>query len=120
MSAVYICGPMSGYLELNFPAFRKATELFREFGHEVISPVEIGDDLCGNDPSTKSVVFLRADLYKLLSCKGIALLPFWQNSIGARCEVAVAISLGFEFYDASTGLAIPRPANVLIDRGYSD
>lgn len=115
---IYICGPMSGYPERNFPAFAKATELFRSLGFIVVSPVEIGEELCGNDSSIKPAVFLRADIRKLLECDSIALLPAWEYSVGASCEVAVGISISLDFYNAITGYSILRPPQVIITRGY--
>jgi hypothetical protein len=54
----------------------------------------------------------------LRTCTAIALLPGWERSVGARCEVVVAVTLGFAFYD-ETGASIPAPTRVVCSGGYS-
>jgi hypothetical protein len=38
---IYISGPMTGYPDLNFPAFHLAASVLRSEGFTVISPAEI-------------------------------------------------------------------------------
>ena len=38
---IYIAGPMTGYAEMNFPAFNTAAARVRALGHEAVNPVEI-------------------------------------------------------------------------------
>lgn len=117
---VYISGPMSGYPEFNYPAFRAAAERLRTRGfyapHDVVSPAEI-DHGPGAPGSYPSEHYLRNDLRHLIDCEVIALLPGWGESIGARCEVAIALTLGMGFVDAETLQPMERPA-VLISGGY--
>lgn len=116
--AIYIAGPMRGKPESNFPAFNAATDRFRRVGWFVYSPVEIGEMVHKNDPAVPGGAYLRADLRAIAECSAIALLPDWQNSTGARCEVAAAITIGLSFYDAETMAPIPPPARVTINGGY--
>lgn len=119
----YIAGPMSGLPDLNIPAFRLAATILRAAGHTVVSPVELGDLAFGN--STDAVTpteYLRLDLEMLVrTCSMICVLDGWEHSVGARAEVAVAITLGFPFYAISEdGLVrpIPQPREVCITHGY--
>jgi hypothetical protein len=118
MTTIYIAGPMRGYPEHNFPAFDRASIMFRELGFSVRSPVEIGWSHFRNDPAVPGAEYIRADVEALARCDRIALLPGWEASTGARCEVAVAITLGLVFYDATNALPIPTPERVTVCGGY--
>lgn len=89
MRRVYIAGPMSGIPDLNFPAFHAAAAKLRELGFDVINPAEIN-----TDPSAGWAACMRADIAQLVTCDGIALLPGWENSKGARLEKHIAEALG--------------------------
>lgn len=115
---IYIAGPMSGHPEFNFPAFRAAAAFLRERGHEVVSPHEVGEALGGPDCGLTAAQFLAADIRHLIECEAVALLPGWERSIGARCEAAIAVTLGFPFYCGITGEPLDTPAEIRIDRGY--
>lgn len=116
---VYIAGPMRGYAELNFPAFLDASHRFRCAGWTVRNPVEIGREAFGLDPQAVSpAAFLREDVRILIDCDAIAVLPGWELSTGAKCEAAVARSLGLTFYDATTLEEIPPPSLIEIRGGY--
>jgi len=117
---VYIAGPMSGYPEFNAPAFAAAKARLEAAGLRVITPVEIGESVFGSSGGgVPAAEYLRADLRWVCShCDAIALLDGWEHSVGARCEVVVAITLGMTFRSAETGAIVPRPVSVLVDRGY--
>lgn len=88
--AIYISGPMTGYPEYNFPAFRSAANRLRAIGLEVISPHEFGE---GGDQSWAD--YLRKDLLAMLEhCDSVATLHGWEKSRGAQLEVHVANTLG--------------------------
>jgi hypothetical protein len=42
--------------------------------------------------------YLRADITEMLTCDGIALMPGWQQSVGARTELHVATACGLAVY----------------------
>jgi hypothetical protein len=86
---VYISGPMTGRLDLNFPAFNVAAARLRSLGYEVVNPVEIN-----GDPSMDWGSCLRRDLKGMLDCDTIALMPGWQTSSGANLELHVAHRVG--------------------------
>lgn len=114
----YIAGPMRGLPLHNHPAFIATAALFRELGHEVVNPVEVCAEMGGPEAQLPPEEFLRADLGELLTCNGIALLEGWEKSVGARCEAAVAVSLGFDFYHGTTGAQMAEPAVVEVRGGY--
>lgn len=116
--AIYIAGPMRGYPEHNYPAFNRATELFRSRGWTVWSPVEIGDEAFGDMTDVPGGEFLRLDIAVIAQCTAIALLPGWEASTGARCEAACGVSIGLLFFDAITGDPIPAPERIIIQGGY--
>lgn len=108
---LYLAGPMRGRPEFNFPAFHQAAAVLRGLGHEVFSPAEKDNERHGTDIS-KGNTFgdevqaaaqhgfsLREALamdtqYICLQAEGIAMLPDWQFSRGARAELALAEALG--------------------------
>lgn len=118
MRRIYIAGPMRGRPENNVPAFNQAAERFRALGWHVENPVELSAELCKIDPDTPPGAFLRMDARAISTCDAIALLPEWEHSTGARCEVALGIKIGLEFFEASSGVRMPTPEIVTIRGGY--
>lgn len=97
---VYLAGPMRGYDNYNFPAFTDACAVLRIAGYEVFSPHE--RDLAEGFDPTKTLngqgFDLRAallwDMEAVLSSDAVAVMPGWQDSRGARAEVALAEAAG--------------------------
>lgn len=94
---VYIAGPMRGYPQYNFPAFKEARERLREKGYDVVCPAE-EDEKEGFDPNCylevppdKYEEFLKRDFKMIKRCDAIVLLPGWDKSEGARSEATYAI-----------------------------
>lgn len=104
---VYLAGPMTGYPEFNFPAFREATARLRGLGYAVRSPHEWDEEENGGRTPTAEeakpwAYYLKRDLALLLECDAVAVLPGWRASKGATLEVYVGQSLGMPIYDAET------------------
>lgn len=105
---IYIAGPMRNYPLFNFPAFDEAASRGRALGHYIISPAELDRDGDKFDPKTSANIkpmdhYVKRDIDVLLALfpdGGIALLPGWQNSTGARAEVAVALWLKLATFSA--------------------
>lgn len=108
---IYLAGPMRGYPQFNFPAFFAAAKRLRAEGHEVFSPAEKdiqkhGDKLWKTSRGSlagaeKKGFSLRDALgldlaYICAEAEGVALLPGWKKSKGARAEKATAEALGIE------------------------
>lgn len=97
---IYIAGPMTGYPELNFPAFHAEAARLRELGYEVVNPAEINVD-----PSAGWSACMRADIRELVTCDAVATLDGWSKSKGASLEVHIARELGLLVGDAAAILA---------------
>lgn len=106
---LYLAGPMRGYKDFNFPAFREAAAYLRSQDHEVFSPAEKDEERHGVGTLTSETgdeadvvakgFSLRHALYDdtkyiCLEAEGIAMLPGWEASSGARAEWALANALG--------------------------
>lgn len=114
---VYLAGPMSGYPELNAPAFRSAARQLRGEGYEVVSPVEMdeaeGLDFTKAEAPTEDEYFgfLRRDILRIIEDRVEALfvLPGWEESRGAAAEVELARNLGFPIISYETREPVKRP-----------
>lgn len=106
---LYLAGPMRGIKDFNFPAFHKAADALRLQGHNVFNPAERDEMVHGKDvgksetgdlgEATQKGFSLREALaadtaWICLQADGIAMLPGWENSKGARAEKALAEALG--------------------------
>lgn len=103
---LYLAGPMTGVPYFNFPAFRLAAELLRRQGHTVFNPADNGADVSVHNPEGSVALAIREHgfdprdalatglSYICRHADGIAMLPGWENSKGARAEHATAVALG--------------------------
>lgn len=95
-TTLYIAGPMTGVIAHNFPRFNRAAKSLRVRGFKVINPAELEEHdrfVPGTQPWDW---YLRRDIKFLVDCDGVALLPRWWRSKGARLEAFIAWSLGLE------------------------
>ena len=86
MPKVYISGPMTGYPDLNFPAFNAKAKELRDRGYDVVNPVDINPD-----PSADWYDCIVADILAMRDCTTIYMLDGWYMSAGANIERWVAI-----------------------------
>ena len=106
---IYLSGPMTGLPEYNYPAFHKAARALRAVGYRVVNPAELHPHsrlrrwiaammaMLNLTPATTLPTwdeYMREALRGLLGCEAIVLLPGWEHSRGARCEVSLAAELG--------------------------
>jgi len=91
---IYICGPMTGYPEYNYPEFKRVEERLRDYGYEIENPV-VNDtllrDLGIGNPGWDD--YMRASIAQVLKADGLCCLEGWQWSPGARLEVEIAMAL---------------------------
>ena len=81
MKRIYIAGPMTGLLDLNFPAFNRAAAILRAAGYVAVNPAEINPD-----PAAKWQDCMFRDLAELDTCDAILMLHGWEKSPGAQIE----------------------------------
>lgn len=90
---IYVCGPMTGLPELNFPAFFQAEETLKAAGYAVLNPA----DRAGRVKDQPWEWYLRRGVLDVCRADGIALLPGWGNSRGAQLEMHVAKALAMPY-----------------------
>lgn len=86
---VYISGPMTGYPELNFPAFFKMEDVLKRNGWEILNPARNPKQESWSD-------YMRIDIKMLMDADSILMLKGWENSNGAKIELDLASKIGIE------------------------
>ncbi len=86
---VYIAGKMTGVKDFNYAAFHAAEEMLRQRDCEPINPARTDN---GSTHRPREY-YLTEAIRLLLECDAVALLPGWEDSAGARLEVAIAEEL---------------------------
>lgn len=99
---------MTGYKDENRPAFRRASEVLRGLGMNVISPDELDqlDPVTAPKPGWSD--YLRRDIGHVRHATSCVLLPGWRASRGARLEVAILNTLGCPIFEL---LGLDGPEN---------
>jgi hypothetical protein len=85
---LYLSGPMTGKKDFNYPAFREAASHLRSKGYDVFDPSELFD----GDSSLPKYVYMKEDIRGLLDSDVLVLLDGWENSLGVRVEMDVAVA----------------------------
>lgn len=123
MKTLYIAGPMSNIAQFNFPLFEAVTQALRDDGWTIVSPHECDseatresawaspDGKAGMDGSETWGECLARDVKmladghriggihdELTPIDGIAFLPNWEKSRGARLEAFVGLLTGKSFF----------------------
>lgn len=93
---IYCAGPMTGYIDYNFPAFYAAATELRSRGWDVVNPADLN---IGNQKDWKGCMI--EDIKHLLKCDAIVMLPGWEKSKGASLEHHIATELGLMVYHYS-------------------
>lgn len=95
MKRVYISGPMSGFADLNIPAFNAEAIRLRAMGLDVVNPVDLNPQ-----PATCWEQCMRNDIAALMTCDTLALLSGWELSDGANLELHIAHRVGIRIVNA--------------------
>ena len=94
MTRLYLAGPMTGLPDYNYPAFFAAADSLRQAGYTVLNPADIG-----LHPTWTWADYMRVGLKTLTTqAEGVAVLPGWDHSIGARLEVRKAQRRGLRVH----------------------
>lgn len=78
---------MTGIPDYNYAEFNKAERNLKLSGYEVLNPARQG---YGKEYHE----YLQLAIADVFECDAIALLPGWEDSPGAKAEVALADALG--------------------------
>jgi hypothetical protein len=111
-----LIGPMSGLPSFNYPAFMDAAALLRSQGHEVFNPAETA----GGDTSYPRRFYMKAAIGGLMSADAVVFLPGWEDSKGARLEMAIAHELEISALPLSQYQEGRGPVRVGVPDGPSD
>jgi len=98
---IYLAGPMTGYPEHNYPAFRDVTAWLRSKGHYVYSPHEQLPQTDGDRVGTVELRQAFADYCRFICLEAdtIVLLPGWKDSRGAKAEHQLAINCKLDVFE---------------------
>ena len=95
---LYLSGPIKGIADFE-ERFRLVAEELAAAGHVPINPVDV-DAVCvppctgEGDEARHYDCYMRGDLAAMMATEGVALLPGWELSRGARLEHAIALQVG--------------------------
>lgn len=84
--------------------FHEAEDLLTDAGLDTLNPARHG-----TDPSKTWLDYMRLAICDIAQADGVATLPNWEKSRGARVEVELARGLGIPVGSLSDWLTILRP-----------
>jgi hypothetical protein len=92
---------MTGYQDLNFPAFDEARDFLVAEGYDVVSPADMDreQDIVPGETEMTTEMYadaMRRDIAAITTCDAIIFLPDWALSHGAQIEHYVAKAIGLE------------------------
>jgi hypothetical protein len=144
---LYVAGVISGDprpFEEKRDAFYVGAKILTDRGYDTVNPLDVANDLCFHGPDKcygetlrrlkgkdqgaghSWECYLRHDMIELLQCDGVALLPNWHLSPGARAEFDLANTVGIpckpieEWLDARQVFVGMDPGTNTTVSGYRD
>lgn len=88
---LYLAGPMTSLPGNNYPLFYRVAGALRAAGYAVVNPAE---NVLPQGEGAVWTDYMRRSLVQVTHVQGLAVLPGWKESRGARLEVHVARELG--------------------------
>lgn len=110
---VYVCGPVTGYSDLNRPVFEAAAEQLAEAGFEAVVP----HDFVPGGASREDAMRLCLWLLCAGGIGAVAVLPGFSESAGSCVEMAAASAMGVSVYPIDAILECPGVAGRNADGG---
>lgn len=109
---IYVCGPMTGYVDYNYPAFALAAEALRHHMPDarVINPAENFHGQKGLAYKT----YIRKSFEQVLESTDLYVLPGWIASRGATAEVKMAELLDLEIFFVPPDMASYNPNDIVL------
>jgi hypothetical protein len=101
----YVCGPMRGKPDFNYPVFNQVSEELEKLGISVRNPASN----FGGDSSRDYSEYMRLDIGMVLDSNVLVLLPGWENSDGAKLEISLAKALKLDFWEARKDISTGTP-----------
>lgn len=93
---IYISGPITGHpIERVRAMFAEAEKVITAKGFEAVNPLNISE----YDADKEWERYMADDIYELLKCDAITMLPGWKASKGARIEYAIAKEIGIRIIE---------------------
>jgi len=92
-----VAGPMTGIEDFNYPVFNAAADDLRAKGFDVLNPVDI-EALNDTGQPQAWDWYMRHAIAMVAQADGLAMLPGWENSKGARLEHAIAEALKLDIH----------------------
>lgn len=92
--SVYVCGPVTGYSDLNRPLFEAAAEQLSEAGMDPVVP----HDFVPWDAAREEAMRLCLCVLCAGGIDALAVLPGFSDSDGSCLEIAVAEAVGVSVY----------------------
>lgn len=99
---IYIAGPMTGYKDLNAPAFNMAADILEGAGHCALNPAALPAGLSESEYMDICFAMIRA-------ATAIYMLTGWEQSEGAQAEYHYAKKLGLVEIKAATKIIYTSP-----------
>lgn len=102
---IYIAGPITGFMDMNKPKFKKVADNLINMGFVPINPHDL--DKPGDEAMTHPQ-YMRRDIKVMCDCDGAVFMPGWEYSAGARLE-----------WDVAAGIGLPTAVLTYADLGVS-
>lgn len=107
---IYIIGPVSGFDDLNLPAFEAAYEKLRAAGYKPLIP----HDFVRGETDWQNA--MRRSLETLAKADGVAYLDGWKQSKSATLEWHIARALGIDVAAVDSWCAVSERKEAMAER----